>query len=132
MKNVEMVSDLIFNMKRNLKIIHVFIHDKKLQSFFVSVSSGPHDNFNDLIDYVTVYSEPKEHADKHINDLRRISTLNITIRYVSNGIYSPIQRIKILPSPRQFYYWCICRRVKNPTNLNHNKKLHVGSNIPLI
>ena len=91
MKTVKMVSDLIFNMKRDLKIVHVFVHDEKLYSFFISIGSGPYNDFDDLIDHITVDSEAKDHADEHISNFGGIRALNITIRNVSDGIDSPIK-----------------------------------------
>lgn len=132
MEALKMCSDLFFDMKRDLKIVHVLIHDKKFHSFFICVSSCPYDNFNDLIDNITVDSKPKNHTKKHVSYFSGISALNVSIWNVSNGVDSPIKWVEILPSPWQFYNRRISSWVENPADFMVIKTLHVGSNIPLI
>ena len=52
-----MVDDIIFDIGRDLQIVHVDFHDKNLPPMHIFTGPGPEDDLDDLVDYISIYNK---------------------------------------------------------------------------
>ena len=63
----------------DIHLLHISVHENELGSKLVFMLSGPQDNLNNLVYYISVNHEAKAKAKNGIICLNRVHGSNITI-----------------------------------------------------